>query len=114
MEMDVGLMPLDDDIWAKGKCGFKALQYMALQIPPLVSPEGVNKEIVEHGIDGYYCRNSEEWQSYIIKLMNEPQIRKQLGARGREKVANNYSVTSNTVNFLSPLQGLSIFSRQAL
>lgn len=101
MEFDIGLMPLDNDIWSEGKCGFKALQYLALQIPALVSPVGVNKSIVEHGLNGYHCNTSEDWKTNIIKLIDDPELRKQLGTRGKQKVVEKYSTVSNSENFLN-------------
>ncbi len=101
MEIDIGIMPLDNDQWAEGKCGFKALQYLALQIPALVSPVGVNKEIVENGVNGYHCDSFEDWRSNLINLMMNMKLRKQLGANGKEKVIQSYSTVSNANNFLS-------------
>jgi len=100
MEIDIGIMPLKDDQWAEGKCGFKALQYMALQIPALVSPVGVNSEIVEHGVQGFHCRTNEEWSTRISELKEDPQIRNSMGQSGRDKVVRQYSVNSNKENFL--------------
>ena len=102
--IDIGIMPLADDEWAKGKCGFKALQYMALEIPALVSPVGVNKEIVDHCINGFHCRTSSEWKERIVELLNDPELRTRMGKQGREKVIAQYSVDSNSDNFLSILK----------
>ncbi len=65
LNFNVGLMPLPDDIWSKGKCGFKALQYMALGIPAVVSDVGVNAQIVDHGINGCVCKSIEDWAVYL-------------------------------------------------
>lgn len=100
MKFDIGLMPLNDDIWAKGKCGFKALQYMALEIPAVASPVGVNRSIVEDGVNGYLCDTSVEWYNKIEILLRNPELRVKLGQKGRHKVINNYSVASNSDNFL--------------
>ncbi|MFY0651313.1 MAG: glycosyltransferase [Cyclobacteriaceae bacterium] len=99
--IDIGLMPLEDDEWAKGKCGFKALQYMALEIPALVSPVGVNVEIVDDGVNGFLCSNSEQWKNCINQLLKDESLRRQLGKEGRRKVIEKYSVQSNQENFLS-------------
>lgn len=101
IEIDIGLMPLDNDIWAEGKCGFKALQYLALQIPALVSPVGVNKSIVEEDINGYHCNTPADWKSNIVKLINNPKLRMKLGVEGRRKVTERFSVGSNTDNFVN-------------
>jgi len=61
-EIDIGVMPLTNDTWSQGKCGFKALQYMALEIPTLTSPVGVNAEIIEDGSNGLHCPNVEDWR----------------------------------------------------
>ncbi len=100
-QMDVGVMPLEDDQWARGKCGFKALQYMALEIPALVSPVGVNKEIVDHGENGFICHTPEDWHDNIRVLMANRDAIKRFGKAGREKVIHHYSVSSNTNNYLS-------------
>ncbi|MDX2301629.1 MAG: glycosyltransferase family 4 protein [Microscillaceae bacterium] len=97
--MHIGLMPLSDDIWAKGKCGFKALQYMALGIPALVSPVGVNTEIVEDGIQGFVCKDASDWKKAIIRLIEQPELRQTMGLRARQKIVDTYSVQSNRDNF---------------
>jgi glycosyltransferase involved in cell wall biosynthesis len=101
MNMDIGLMPIPDDEWAKGKCGLKALQYMAIGIPALVSPVGVNRDIINHGKEGYWCSSPDEWYTYIVKLILNPQLRQEMGQLGREKIAVRYSVEANTPTFLS-------------
>jgi glycosyltransferase involved in cell wall biosynthesis len=98
---DIGIMPLTDDIWAKGKCGFKALQYMAMEIATIASPVGVNSTIINHGVDGLLASSPAEWKNCLEKLIRNPDFRKQLGRNGREKVIRDYSVRSNSDNFLS-------------
>ena len=94
-------MPLPDDKWAKGKCGFKALQYMALELPTAVSPVGVNTSIVDHGVNGFFCTTPQEWIQYLSMLIEDKLLREQMGKRGRQKVIDQFSVDSNKDNFLS-------------
>ncbi|HNS11324.1 MAG TPA: glycosyltransferase [Bacteroidia bacterium] len=101
LKFNVGVMPLPDDIWSKGKCGFKALQYMALGIPAVVSNVGVNAQIVDHGINGCICNNESDWKHYLKKLLKEEEYLKELSANTREKIVKNYSVEANKPNFLS-------------
>lgn len=100
LHFDIGVMPLTDDPWTKGKCGFKALQYMALEIPALVSPVGVNPKIIDHGVNGFVCNNHQEWLESLEKLINDSELRKIIGKNGRLKVIENYSVASNQNNFV--------------
>jgi glycosyltransferase involved in cell wall biosynthesis len=97
----VGLMPLEDDLWAKGKCAFKALQYMALGIPALVSPVGMNLEVVKHGYNGFVCASSSEWENSLRQLLMDVDLRQDLGRAARLTVEERYSVKSNTQNFLN-------------
>ena len=101
MKIDIGIMPLPDDEWSKGKCGFKALQYMAMGIPCVVSPVGVNTTIVVHGETGFMATTHQEWVDCLEKLINDPSLRIRLGIKGRERVIKHYSVVSNTANFLA-------------
>jgi glycosyltransferase involved in cell wall biosynthesis len=89
--LDIGLMPLPDDSWTKGKCGLKALQYMALGIPPVVSPVGVNTEIVRDGVDGFHASTPAEWVGHLTRLIAGPALRRQLGAEARRTVEARYS-----------------------
>lgn len=100
LQFHIGLMPLADDEWAAGKCGFKALQYMALGIPPLVSPVGVNTEIVTHRLNGFVCRTPQDWMQALKYLLESPEKRSEIGQKAREKIEKNYSVEANTANFL--------------
>ena len=102
--MDIGIMPLPDDAWTRGKCGFKALQYMAMSIPAVVSPVGVNREIVQNGVEGYWCTSHQEWFARLEELILNPEKRNEMGKRGRQKVIEHYSVASNSANFLSLFQ----------
>ena len=97
----IGLMPLSDTPWTRGKCGFKAIQYMSLGIPALVSPIAVNTEIITHGLNGYYCNSTEEWITNIEKLMNEFLTRKRMGSYGRNHIEKHYSVKATKEAFLS-------------
>lgn len=101
LTIDIGIMPLPDNDWSRGKCGFKALQYMSLEKPALVSPVGVNTRVVDHGINGFHCSTPLEWFSCIEYLIERRDICREMGKLGKEKVVEHYSIVSNTPNFLS-------------
>jgi glycosyltransferase involved in cell wall biosynthesis len=100
LQMDFGIMPLTDDAWAKGKCGFKALQYMALAIPALVSPVGVNTQIVDDGLNGFICARPEDWREKIIFLLENKPKSLTMGHLARQKIIAKYSVLANQNNFV--------------
>ena len=104
---DIGLMPLTDDPWSRGKCGFKLLQYMAVGIPVVCSPVGANREIVSDGIDGFHASSDEDWVEKIGRLIRDAGLRIQMGKKGREKVKSLYSVELNKAKLLALLTGLS-------
>jgi glycosyltransferase involved in cell wall biosynthesis len=101
LKLDIGVMPLTDDIWAKGKCGFKALQYMALEVPAIVSPVGVNTKIIEHGETGFFASTPDEWMNSLEQLIANKALREKMGKQSRKKVEAEFSVNSNASNFLS-------------
>jgi glycosyltransferase involved in cell wall biosynthesis len=89
--LDIGLMPLPDDEWSKGKCGMKALQYMGLAIPPVVTPVGVNAAIVTDGVTGFHARNEREWVDRLGHLLSDARLRARLGTAARRRVEEAYS-----------------------
>lgn len=101
MKIDIGVMPLFDDQWAQGKCGFKLLQYMSLGKPSLASPVGVNKNIIENRKNGFLCKNDTEWEQNLIALLINKDLRIQMGNNAKHKVENEFSVISNKENFLN-------------
>lgn len=90
-KIDIGIMPLPDDEWSKGKCGLKGLQYMALGIPSLLSPIGVNREIVRHWVNGFLPTTDDEWVEQIDALIRSRELRQRVGAAGRQTVVDRYS-----------------------
>lgn len=97
---DIGIMPLPDDEWANGKCGLKGLQYMALEIPTIMSPVGVNTEIICDGVNGFLASNIDEWVEQISLLINDLNLRKSVGIEARKTVVENYSVLANKQLYL--------------
>lgn len=90
--MDVGLMPLADDEYTRGKCGFKILQYMACGAVPLASAVGVNREIVEHGVNGFLIDEPRQWGEYAMRLANDPELYADMRAAARETVTTRYDI----------------------
>jgi glycosyltransferase involved in cell wall biosynthesis len=90
-DLDVGIMPLPDDPWSRGKCGCKAIQYMGLGIPAVVSPVGANTRIVTHGKNGFLARDEGEWVSLLEALLKDEDLRGRLGREGRRTVEERYS-----------------------
>jgi glycosyltransferase involved in cell wall biosynthesis len=88
---DVGIMPLPDDKWSRGKCGMKALQYMGLAVPAVCSPVGVNSEIIRDGVNGLLASTDDEWVEKLSRLLRSPEERARLGRAGRETVEARYS-----------------------
>lgn len=92
MTSHVGIAPMPDNDWTRGKCGLKILQYMAAGLPVISSPAGVNAEIIEDGKTGFLPRNDEEWYRAVKKLTADPELRQKIGQAGRRKVRSEYSV----------------------
>ncbi len=105
-DIDIGIMPLPDTEWAKGKCGLKALQFMALETPPVVSPVGVNTEIVEDGVNGAIAGSEEEWVEKLSRLIEAEELRREMGGQARRTVEERYSVEANKERFLELLGSL--------
>lgn len=105
-EFDIGIMPLPDNEWTKGKCGLKGLQYMALEIPPVMSPVGVNCEIVLDGVNGFLANTNSEWIEKISLLVESKELREKIGAAARKTVEKKYSVRSQQEKYLECFQSL--------
>ncbi len=92
--MDIGIMPLPDDPWARGKCGYKLIQYMACGLPVVASPVGVNREIVTHGVTGFLVETTDEWIAALVRLIGDPKLRRRMGDAGRAHIERHYSLRS--------------------
>lgn len=98
--IDMGIMPLPDDRWSKGKCGLKALQYMALGKPTVCSPVGVNTAIIQDGENGMIADGPDEWVAKLETLINDVELRNRLGLAGRQTVESGYSARSQAPRVL--------------
>jgi glycosyltransferase involved in cell wall biosynthesis len=102
----IGVMPLADEEWARGKCAFKLLQYMAASLPCVASPVGANTEAVIEGATGYHARNDAEWESALERLISSADLRARLGAAGRAHVASHYSMQNYQARYVSLFESL--------
>jgi len=103
MSFQVGLMPLPDDPWTRGKCALKVLQYFAASVPVVCSPVGANLEVVENGRSGYFARTEDEWVVHLDELLGDAARRRNFGAAGRSMVERKYSVDANVDQFVDAL-----------
>jgi glycosyltransferase involved in cell wall biosynthesis len=92
-EFDIGIMPLPDDEYSRGKCGFKMLQYMGVGVPVVVSPVGVNEEIIQDGENGFTARTEEEWIDKLSDLVRDAGLRTRIGLAGRRTVEERFSTS---------------------
>ena len=102
----IGVMPLSDDEWARGKCAFKLLQYMAAALPCVASPVGANTEAVLDGVNGFHARNDGEWERHLESLILSPELRARLGASGLRHVQSRYSMQAYRARYLQLLTRL--------
>jgi hypothetical protein len=91
-ECDIGIMPLRDDEFARGKCGLKLIQYMAGGLPVIASPVGENRHIVEHGLNGFHAGDSHAWIEHLGALISDAGLRHKMGRQGRAKAERQYSL----------------------
>jgi len=91
--LDIGVMPLTDDAYSRGKCGAKLLQYMGVGIPAVASPVGANREIVCHGKSGFLAQTEGEWNQALARLIEDAELRRQMGSVGRQVVEREYAVS---------------------
>ena len=89
---DIGVMPLLDSSWERGKCGYKLIQYMACSLPVVASNVGVNVEIVQHGENGFLANSPDEWVTTLGKLLGDKSLSAQLGLAGRQQVERSYCI----------------------
>jgi glycosyltransferase involved in cell wall biosynthesis len=101
---DIGIMPMPDDQWARGKCSMKALLYMALGIPTICSAIGMNCEVIQHGENGLLARTNEEWLDGLKALIDDAALRQRLGAAGRRTIENQYSMRQCAAQFAKVVQ----------
>lgn len=94
-KMDIGIMPLPDDPWERGKCAYKLIQYMACGLPVVASPVGMNQEVVRHGENGFLAGSDEEWIHALKTLIQDAGLRKRMGEKGLELVKERFTVEGN-------------------
>jgi glycosyltransferase involved in cell wall biosynthesis len=100
----IGVMPLPDEDWARGKCALKALQYMALGIPTVVSPVGANRDVIRDGVDGFYATTTEEWVARLEQLLLDAALRRRIGLAGRRRVEAEFSAAVHAPRVLDVLR----------
>jgi glycosyltransferase involved in cell wall biosynthesis len=105
-QIGIGIAPLLDTPWERGKCGVKILQYMACGIPVVASPVGVNPQIITHGVNGLLATHLEDWQPALLSLITDPKLRQRLGAAGRNTVEKRFRVQRAAEAVYSVLRSL--------
>jgi glycosyltransferase involved in cell wall biosynthesis len=103
--MDVGVMPLEDSVWARGKCSFKMLQYMACGLPVVVSPVGMNAEVLSMGRCGFGPVDHQQWTESLLALLASASLRSELGYEGRKIVEAKFSIPAVTPQLARCLRG---------
>jgi glycosyltransferase involved in cell wall biosynthesis len=102
---DIGVMPLPkEQEWTRYKCGLKLLQYMAVGMPAVASPVGVNADIVEHGVNGFLADGDAAWEQALERLLIDADLRRSIGTSARRTVAERYSVEVNLPHYLSAFE----------
>jgi glycosyltransferase involved in cell wall biosynthesis len=104
MDIDVGIMPLRDDERSLGRCGYKAIQYMAVGLPVVTTPVGAATEIVEDGRNGFHATTCEDWYRQLTILAKNAKLRQSMGKQNRNKVEENFSVQKNVYRLLDIFQ----------
>lgn len=104
---DIGIMPMADTEWSKGKCGFKAILYMSMGIPCVCSAVGANNDIVADGVNGFLVRTEDEWVDRLSKLIEDASLRKRMGGAGRRTAEELYSVDVNAPRILAVINEVS-------
>jgi glycosyltransferase involved in cell wall biosynthesis len=92
---DIGVYPLPNNEWTLGKCGFKAIQFMACGVPVVASPVGVTNDIIEDGVSGLLANSENEWVSHLRSLLADAELRRRTGAAGRRRIEDRYSLRAN-------------------
>ncbi len=103
--MDIGIMPLPDEPWARGKSGYKLVQYMACGLPVVASPVGVNASIVEDGANGLLATDLGEWRTALRRLIDDPALRAAMGEAGRAQAVGAYSLQAHAPRLIEVLRG---------
>lgn len=103
---DIGLMPIPDDAWTRGKGGYKLLQYMATGLPVVTHPVGINRRLVEDGQVGFWATTAEEWEQRLAALIESPDLRRRMGRKGRETVEAQYSLEVSSTRLVRLLREL--------
>lgn len=111
--MSVGLMPLLDTPWARAKCAFKAIQYMALGIPAVVSAVGMNRELVRDGVNGFLPEDDAAWVRALDALLGDASLRARLASEGRATVERDYSLEALSARLVSILRDVSTDGRSS-
>jgi len=102
--IDVGIMPLEDGPWEKGKCGYKLIQYMACSVPVIATPVGVNIEIVSESKCGFLASDIKEWEFKLSSLLGDKALRSEFGRAGREAVDSIYSLAVQAPRVVKALE----------
>jgi glycosyltransferase involved in cell wall biosynthesis len=100
---DIGLMPLPDDLWTRGKCAYKALEYMAAGLPAVCSPVGMNREVIRDEETGFLAAGPAAWADALRRLIRDPQLRARMGEAGRAAVRANYALPLMTDRLVAEL-----------
>jgi glycosyltransferase involved in cell wall biosynthesis len=103
---DIGVMPLMDDPWSWGKCGLKIIQYQGAGVPVVCTPVGVNRDLVEDGVNGFYAMTPDQWVEKLSILIEDPSLREKMGREGRERVLKRYTLQACAPRLFSIFQQL--------
>jgi glycosyltransferase involved in cell wall biosynthesis len=106
ISFDIGLMPLNDDLWSRGKCGLKIIQYLSVGVPAVCTPVGINSDIIKDGENGFWATNDQEWVDRLTTLIQNQELRYQMGLKGIETVEREYSLGVTSEKFFHVLQSL--------
>jgi glycosyltransferase involved in cell wall biosynthesis len=109
--MDIGIMPVPDDKWARGKSGYKLIQYMACGLPVVASPVGVNREIVRTGENGFLATTQSDWRMALARLSGDAELRRRMGECGRERAVADYSLAVHAPRLVRVIRSAALGGR---
>ncbi|WP_439490126.1 glycosyltransferase family 4 protein [Algoriphagus sp.] len=101
--LDIGIMPLENDKWEQGKCAYKLIQYLACGVPVVASPVGMNTEVVRDGENGFLASDLAEWEGQLLRLIEDPALREEMGRKGFKRVSAEYTLDKNFQKMLGIL-----------